>query len=64
MAVALKRSEKIGIADGVTIQIADANGLLAVIAARAMNQGILMMSGTGDIAYHVLEATAPASSHR
>jgi TnpA family transposase len=36
-------------------QVADADSLLAVIAAQAMNHGNLLMSRTGDIPYHVLE---------
>ena len=38
-------------------QIADADSLMAVIVAQAMNHGNLLMSRTGDISYHVLEAT-------
>jgi len=36
-------------------QVADADSLLAVIAAQAMNHGNLLMARTGDIPYHVLE---------
>ena len=38
-------------------QVADADSLMAVIMAQAMNHGNLVMSRTSDIAYHVLEAT-------
>jgi TnpA family transposase len=38
-------------------QIADADSVMAVIIAQAMNHGNLVMSGTSDIPYHVLEAT-------
>lgn len=38
-------------------QGADADSLMAVIAAQAMNHGNLLMSRTSDIAYHVLQAT-------
>ena len=37
-------------------QIADADSLIAVIIAQAMNHGNLVMSRTSDIPYHVLEA--------
>lgn len=38
-------------------QVADDNSLTAVIVAQAMNHGNLLMSRTGDIPYHVLDAT-------
>ncbi len=38
-------------------QIADADSLMAVIIAQAMNHGNLIMARTSDIPYHVLEAT-------
>lgn len=38
-------------------QVADADSLMAVIIAQAMNHGNLIMSRTSDIPYHVLEAT-------
>ena len=38
-------------------QIADPDSLMAVIIAQAMNYGNLVMAGTSDIPYHVLEAT-------
>jgi TnpA family transposase len=38
-------------------QVADADSLMAVIMAQAMNHGNLVMARTSDIAYHVLEAT-------
>ncbi|HZC78450.1 MAG TPA: Tn3 family transposase, partial [Ktedonobacterales bacterium] len=38
-------------------QVADADSLMAVIMAQAMNHGNLVMSRTSDIPYHVLEAT-------
>ncbi|CAJ0715104.1 Tn3 family transposase ISPsy42 [Ralstonia edaphis] len=38
-------------------QVADADSLLAVITAQAMNHGNLSMSHTSDIPYHALEAT-------
>jgi hypothetical protein len=36
---------------------ADADSLLAVISAQAMNHGNLVMARTSDMPYHVLEAT-------
>ncbi len=39
-------------------QVADANSLMAVIIAQAMNHGNLVMAKTSDIPYHVLEATS------
>ncbi|MGA8054551.1 MAG: Tn3 family transposase [Burkholderiales bacterium] len=38
-------------------QVADADSLMAVIIAQAMNHGNLVMARTSDIPYHVLEAT-------
>lgn len=38
-------------------QVADADSLMAVIIAQAMNHGNLVMSRTSDLPYHVLEAT-------
>jgi TnpA family transposase len=38
-------------------KVADADSLLAVILAQAMNHGNLVMARTSDIPYHVLEAT-------
>jgi TnpA family transposase len=38
-------------------QIADPDSLMAVVIAQAMNYGNLVMAGTSDIPYHVLEAT-------
>lgn len=38
-------------------QVADANSLMAVLIAQAMNHGNLVMAKTSDIPYHVLEAT-------
>jgi len=38
-------------------QVADPDSLMAVIIAQAMNYGNLVMAGTSDIPYHVLEAT-------
>jgi TnpA family transposase len=38
-------------------QVADTDGLMAVIIAQAMNYGNLVMSRTSDMPYHVLEAT-------
>src|ERR1019366_7223410 len=38
-------------------QVADPDSLMAVILAQAMNYGNLVMAGTSDISYHVLEAT-------
>jgi hypothetical protein len=38
-------------------QVADPDSLMAVIIAQAMNYGNLVMVGTSDIPYHVLEAT-------
>jgi TnpA family transposase len=38
-------------------QAADADSLMAVVLAQAMNHGNLVMSRTSDIPYHVLEAT-------
>jgi TnpA family transposase len=38
-------------------QVADADSLMAVIVAQAMNHGNLVMSRTSDIPYHVLQAT-------
>ncbi|MCP4300154.1 MAG: Tn3 family transposase [Gammaproteobacteria bacterium] len=38
-------------------QVADADSLIAVVIAQAMNHGNLVMSRTSDIPYHVLEAT-------
>jgi len=38
-------------------KVADANSLMAVIIAQAMNHGNLVMSRTSDIPYHVLETT-------
>ena len=38
-------------------QVADADSLMAVTLAQAMNHGNLVMSRTSDIPYHVLEAT-------
>ena len=38
-------------------QVADADSLMAVIIAQAMNHGNLVLSRTSDIPYHVLEAT-------
>ena len=38
-------------------KVADANSLVAVIIAQAMNHGNLVMSRTSDIPYHVLETT-------
>jgi len=38
-------------------QVADADSLMAVIVAQAMNHGNLVMSRTSDIPYYVLEAT-------
>lgn len=38
-------------------QVADADSLMAVIVAQAMNHGNLVLSRTSDIPYHVLEAT-------
>jgi Tn3 transposase DDE domain/Domain of unknown function (DUF4158) len=38
-------------------QVADADSLMAVIIAQAMNYGNLVMARTSDISYHVLEAT-------
>ncbi len=38
-------------------KVADADGLMAVIIAQAMNHGNLVMSRTSDIPYHVLETT-------
>jgi TnpA family transposase len=38
-------------------QVADADSLMAVIVAQAMNHGNLLMSRTSDIPYHVLETT-------
>ena len=38
-------------------QVADADSLMAVIVAQAMNHGNLLMSRTSDIPYHILEAT-------
>ena len=38
-------------------QVADPDSLMAVIIAQAMNYGNVVMAGTSDIPYHVLEAT-------
>ena len=38
-------------------QIADADSVMAVIIAQAMNHGNLVMAKTSDIAYHLLETT-------
>ena len=38
-------------------QVADADSMMAVIIAQAMNHGNLVMAKTSDIPYHVLEAT-------
>jgi TnpA family transposase len=38
-------------------QVADPDSLIAVIIAQAMNYGNVVMAGTSDIPYHVLEAT-------
>ncbi|WP_035355892.1 Tn3 family transposase [Edaphobacter aggregans] len=38
-------------------QVADPDSLMAVMIAQAMNYGNLVMAGTSDIPYHVLEAT-------
>jgi TnpA family transposase len=38
-------------------QVADPDSLMAVIIAQAMNYGNLVIAGTSDIPYHVLEAT-------
>ena len=38
-------------------RVADADSLIAVILAQAMNHGNLVMAGTSDIPYHVMEAT-------
>jgi len=38
-------------------RVADQDSLLAVILAQAMNHGNLVMAGTSDIPYHVMEAT-------
>lgn len=38
-------------------QVADANSLIAVLIAQAMNHGNLVMAKTSDIPYHVLETT-------
>ena len=38
-------------------KVADADSLMAVILAQAMNHGNLVMAETSDIPYHVLEAT-------
>ena len=42
-------------------QVADADSVMAVIIAQAMNHGNLVMAKTSDIAYHLLE-TLPAIS--
>jgi TnpA family transposase len=41
-------------------KVADADSLMAVIIAQAMNHGNLVMSRTSDIPYHVLESDLPA----
>src|SRR5664279_5345926 len=44
-------------------QVADADSLMAVILAQAMNHGNLVMARTSDIPYHVMEATYQQYMH-